>query len=121
LRQLCWQAAGVERQGRTLAEALQTVRRQRHLLEASGVWDSLMTLEAGQSWDVGHEATELVQRTYELHHRLSLAELLMEASLFRAESRGGHFRTDCPARQPFWQRHSVQTRQRPIATAELRA
>ena len=121
LRQLCWQAAGVERQGRTLAEALQTVRRQRQQLEASPVWESLMTLEAGQSWDVGHEATELVQRTYELHHRLSLAELLMEASLFREESRGGHFRTDCPAKQPFWQRHSVQTRQRPIATAELRA
>lgn len=121
LRQLCWQAAGVERQGRTLAEALRTVRRQRQQLEASPIWQGLVTLEAGQSWDVGPGAAELVQRTYELHHRLSLADLLMEASLFREESRGGHFRTDCPARQPFWQRHSVQTRQRPIATAELRA
>ncbi|MEB3325827.1 MAG: L-aspartate oxidase, partial [Cyanobacteriota bacterium] len=45
---------------------------------------------------------------HELRQRLVLAELLMEAALFREESRGGHFRTDAPARQPFWQRHSRQ-------------
>jgi L-aspartate oxidase len=41
----------------------------------------------------------------------------MEAALFREESRGGHFRTDAPARQPFWQRHSVQNRGEAIRTS----
>jgi L-aspartate oxidase len=118
LRQLCWQAAGVERQGHNLAAALQQVRRQRHQLEASEAWQHLAARPAGQTWD-GGSATDWLKLAYELHHRLSLADLLMEASLFREESRGGHFRTDCPAKQPFWQRHSVQTRQRPIATAPL--
>jgi L-aspartate oxidase len=45
---------------------------------------------------------------HELWQRLVLAELLMEAAQFREESRGGHFRTDVPARQPYWQRHSRQ-------------
>jgi L-aspartate oxidase len=40
----------------------------------------------------------------------------MEAALFREESRGGHFRIDAPARQPFWQRHSVQQRGEAIRT-----
>jgi L-aspartate oxidase len=43
----------------------------------------------------------------------------MEAALFRAESRGGHFRDDFPAKQPFWQRHSVQRRGRSISTAPI--
>ena len=44
---------------------------------------------------------------------------LMEAALFRTESRGGHFRTDCPSAQPFWQRHTVQTLGQGIGTAPL--
>ena len=53
---------------------------------------------------------------HELHQRLVVAELLMEAALFRVESRGGHFRTDAPARQPFWERHSRQQKGRAIQT-----
>ena len=96
----------------------QQVRRLRHQLEASEAWQHLAARPVGQTWD-GGSATDWLKLAYELHHRLSLADLLMEASLFREESRGGHFRTDCPAKQPFWQRHSVQTRQRPITTAPL--
>ena len=118
LRQLCWQAAGVERDGRSLAAALEQVCQQRLQLERCQAWQRLSALPAGHAWD-GGQAANWIKLAHELHHRLSLAQLLMEASLFRAESRGGHFRTDCPARQPFWQRHSVQSKQRPIATAPL--
>jgi L-aspartate oxidase len=55
----------------------------------------------------------------ELWQRLVLAELLMEAALFREESRGGHFRTDMPARQPFWQLHSRQKFGKSIATEPI--
>jgi L-aspartate oxidase len=48
-----------------------------------------------------------------------LAGLLMEAALFRAESRGGHFRTDAPAPQPFWRCHTIQERGRAIRTRPL--
>jgi L-aspartate oxidase len=55
----------------------------------------------------------------DLRQRLILAELLFEAALFRDESRGGHFREDAPAPQPFWQRHTVQGRGRAIATSAI--
>jgi L-aspartate oxidase len=45
-----------------------------------------------------------------------LAELMIEAALFRCESRGGHHRYDAPAPQPFWQCHTVQERGRRIRT-----
>ena len=43
----------------------------------------------------------------------------MESALFRAESRGGHFRVDIPARQPFWRRHSLQRKGLSISTEAL--
>ena len=46
-------------------------------------------------------------------------QLLVEAAGFRQESRGGHFRTDVPAPQPFWRRETVQTLGRPIRTQPL--
>jgi succinate dehydrogenase/fumarate reductase flavoprotein subunit len=55
----------------------------------------------------------------DLRQRLVLAELLCQAALFRDESRGGHFREDAPAPQPFWQRHTVQQRGRAIATSAI--
>ncbi len=116
LRELCWQAAGVERCGTRLARGLTTVQRQRQELENQPLWHQLHQLEPGQGARLSPEAIPLLKRLHELHQRLSLAELLMEAALFRAESRGGHFRTDAPARQPFWQRHSVQQLGEPIRT-----
>ena len=55
----------------------------------------------------------------ELHQRQVLAGLLIEAALFRAESRGGHHRTDAPAPQPFWQRHTDQQLGCPASTAAM--
>ena len=52
----------------------------------------------------------------DLQHRLVLAELLIEAAQFRSESRGGHYRTDAPAAQPWWQRHTLQNQAQGIHT-----
>jgi L-aspartate oxidase len=45
-----------------------------------------------------------------------VAELLLEAALFRRESRGGHYRLDAPAAQPFWRCHTLQQKGRLIHT-----
>jgi L-aspartate oxidase len=55
----------------------------------------------------------------DLRQLFTLADLLVEAALFRRESRGGHYRTDCPAPQPFWQRHSLQQSGEAIRTTPL--
>jgi L-aspartate oxidase len=51
-------------------------------------------------------AEEMNLRT---RHFLTLAQLMTQAALWRAESRGGHYRADFPARDDErWQFHSVQ-------------
>jgi L-aspartate oxidase len=121
LRDLCWQVAGVERQGHGLGLALPRVRRQRLELEAHQAWRCVRELPPS-AWlrlegDQGKRLTAL----QEWHQRLSLAELLIEAALFRQESRGGHFRTDAPRPLPYWRRHSVQRHGRAVGTAPVRA
>ena len=37
-----------------------------------------------------------------------VGELICRAAIMRAESRGGHFRQDCPKQSPFWQHHILQ-------------
>ena len=119
LRQLCWQAAGVERSAATLMPALSQVRRQREELEAAPLLRRCWGLAPDQVCDLaGPVARDLLQMQ-ELRQRLVLAELLMGAALFREESRGGHFRRDAPRPQPFWRVHTVQERGRPPGTAPV--
>ena len=119
LRDLCWQVAGVERNGYSLGPALQQLRGQRRQLEASQAWRQLQIVEPGQSVQFEPAAVPALRRLQELQQRLVLTELLIEAALFRTESRGGHHRTDSPHAQPFWQRHTDQQRHRPPSTSAV--
>ena len=119
LRDLCWQVAGVERNGHCLGPALQQLRGQRRQLEASQAWRQLQNLEPGQSVQFDPAAVPALRRLQELQQRLVLTELLIEAALFRTESRGGHHRTDSPHAQPFWQRHTDQQMHQPPSTAPI--
>jgi L-aspartate oxidase len=75
-------------------------------------------LAGDQQLELGAASGPLLQ-LQELRQRLRLAELLMEAALFRNESRGGHHRRDAPASQPFWRVHSQQQQGKPISTAAV--
>jgi L-aspartate oxidase len=116
LRQLCWQVAGVERQGSELQGALAEVRQRRSLVEASPLLASARALTPGERLLVNGTAQKALLGLHDLRQRLVLAELLIEAAGFRAESRGGHYRTDGPAAQPFWRCHSLQRRGASIST-----
>ena len=116
LRDLCWQVAGVERAGHRLGLALVGVRQQRQGLERNACWQQVKDLPILEKLRLSSQQGEAFAALQEWHQRLILTELLIEAALFRQESRGGHFRTDAPAPQPFWQRHSHQIRDRAIGT-----
>jgi len=116
LRHLCWSVAGVERSGGSIREALHLVRHQREICEAEPFWQSVQRQSPEVCLVMERRRVRILLLLHELRQRLVLAELLMEAALFREESRGGHFRTDAPARQPFWQRHSRQESGKEIHT-----
>lgn len=108
LRRLCWQVAGVERRGVDLIGALRRVRSERSGHERSPLLRRAHDLPHNQELALTPDQSRRLLLLQDLRQRLVLAELLMEAAAFRAESRGGHHRTDAPAPQPFWRRHTVQ-------------
>ena len=83
---------------------------------ASHPFNPLPLLRQAHDLPPGHQLalappqSRSLRKLQELRQRLVLAELLMDAALFRKESRGGHYRLDMPCSQPFWCRHTVQRR-----------
>jgi len=116
LRERCWQVAGVERQAGSLRRAWMEVGRQRHELEVNAALLAVEQLPPQRSALLPGPAALWLRSAHDLRQRLLVTELLLEAALFRQESRGGHYRLDAPAAQPFWQRHSLQQQQRTIST-----
>jgi L-aspartate oxidase len=117
LRSLCWQAAGVERRPGALRAALTQCTRQLQEHQGRDAWlQRASQLPHDRHWDLEPTPSAWISRSHDLQQRLVGTQLLLEAALFRQESRGGHFRVDAPAPQPFWRRHTVQQRGRPIAT-----
>jgi L-aspartate oxidase len=56
---------------------------------------------------------------YELRNIHQIALLIAQAALAREESRGGHYRTDFPARSPEFEKHSLLTRTHSDIDAEI--
>jgi L-aspartate oxidase len=119
LRKLCWQVAGVQRQGHSLDLGWHEVRRRRQLCEANSLLRRAHGQPPGMALQLEPGQREPLLAVQDLRQRLVLAELLFEAALFRVESRGGHFREDAPAPQPFWQRHTLQERGRAFGTSAI--
>ncbi len=120
LRDLCWRVAGVERCGRELGQALPLIRRERQNVEAEPAWGCLQALPRHAWLQLVDDQGRRLAALQEWHQRLTLADLLIEAALFRQESRGGHYRTDAPCPLPYWRRHSLQRHGAPIGTAATR-
>jgi len=121
LRQLCWQVAGVERDGPALTRALAVVRARRRELESEPLLAACRDLVPGEQFLLDRRSLGQLRLQQELRQRLVLAELLIEAAAFRQESRGGHYRTDAPSPQPFWRCHTVQCRQQTTRTTAVGA
>ncbi|NDG73855.1 MAG: L-aspartate oxidase [Synechococcaceae bacterium WB8_1B_136] len=119
LRQRCWLVAGVERRPSPLRQEHRKVRQQRLQLEAEPLLRRVAGLQPQQQLELDAQQRPWLLLAHNLQQRLLVAELLMEAALFREESRGGHYREDAPAAQPFWQRHSLQLRGQGIRTEAI--
>jgi len=119
LRQLCWQVAGVERDGHALLAGYRACRQLQGELSGQHLLQALQSLEKERSVELPEDQARWLGKAHDLQQRATVAALLMESALFRAESRGGHFRVDVPARQPFWRRHSLQRQGLSISTEAL--
>ena len=121
LRQLCWQVAGVEREPAPLREALLSAQQQAADLAGVPLLDQVANLPSNAHLPLDGSTGSWLRSVHDLQQRLRLAALLLEAALFRQESRGGHYRLDAPAAQPFWRCHTLQQRGQRIHTEAVGA
>jgi L-aspartate oxidase len=121
LRQLCWQVAGVEREPAPLREALLAAQQQAADLAGVPLLDQVANLPSDAHLPLDGSTGSWLRSVHDLQQRLRLAALLLEAALFRQESRGGHYRLDAPAAQPFWRCHTLQQRGQRIHTEAVGA
>ena len=116
LRQLCWREAGVDRSQKGMFSALTKIKRD----YANLLNEPLLNLVFSQSKDTINGFDEVARRDLnlllDLSNRQMSSLLMLEACLFREESRGGHFRGDFPTSVPFWKCHTRQVKGKPIHT-----
>lgn len=121
LRDLCWREAGLDRMARGMQQSLVNIRMDHQRIAEQ----SLLKLVAHQPKGVDHRLDDTARRDLnlllDLNHRQLTSYLLLEACLFRRESRGGHFRTDAPVALPQWECHSRQRRGEGLSTRPVRS
>ena len=120
LRQLCWRQAGVERSAAGLRQAIGKVKANEQDLEQQALLQALLRQDPCAPRLLAESSRRDLNLLLDLHHRLLTSRLMLEACLFRGESRGGHYRSDAPAPLPHWRLHSRQQRQRGIVTRAVR-
>ena len=102
-----------------MSYALSKVKRDHHNL----LNEPLLNLVFSQSKYAINELDEIARRDLnlllDLSNRQMSSLLMLEACLFREESRGGHFRDDFPASVPFWQCHTRQIKGKNIHTRPI--
>ncbi len=120
LRQLCWEVAGVDRSVDSMRRALFNIREGL----ASFQEESLLKLVHNQNRDLCHYFDDTSRKNInlllDLTNRQLTSSLLLEACLFRKESRGGHFRNDAPIPVPYWQCHSRHKKGNGSSTRPIR-
>tara|TARA_Y100001968_G_scaffold71567_1_gene62777 strand:- start:1352 stop:3022 length:1671 start_codon:yes stop_codon:yes gene_type:complete len=119
LRQLIWREAGVDRSPNGMNNALFSIRKDFGLINN----EPLLHFARNQKQHMCHNFDESDRRKLnlllDLNHRQITSLLLLEACLFRRESRGGHFRSDAPSSLPYWECHSIQSLGRDISTRSV--
>ncbi len=102
LRQCMWDGVGVRRQAKTLEAAL----------------DTILTL-ADQARACHGDRPATIVRCLELDNLIITAEAIARAALFRQESRGTHYREDCPERDDATWQCNVLVRQAADGTLQV--
>ena len=119
LSEQCWDVAGVNRSRAGMQTLLKLTRSAMSPLEREELLCIVNRQSHQQLLELEEPSRQELNLLLDLIHRQRTTALLLEACLFRTESRGGHFRSDAPCSLPQWRRHSRQVRGEGIGTRRV--
>ncbi len=119
LREIIWKNAGVDRNYYGLSKALADIK-QRHIeLKKQSLFNIFNNCLHNQVYNFPDSQISYINLLIDLYNRQITSILMLEACLFRRESRGGHFRSDYPSSVLFWKCHSLQKLGESITTKSI--
>ncbi len=108
LPRLMWQAAGICRDRSSLDLAISQVKLWQTEFDALALSKLITQLFPPQTQILPTAMLEQDLRNWgETRNLLDIGLLILTGAAMRTESRGGHYRTDFPARDPDWQVHTL--------------
>ena len=110
LRSVCWNMAGVDRRVSGMQQTLRELLKENGALRCSPLLEAMRNQDKDRCFQLEETCRSNINLLLDLHHRQQASQLLLEACLFRTESRGGHFRSDAPTPLPQWRCHSRQVK-----------
>jgi L-aspartate oxidase len=106
LPDVMWQVAGIVREATSLQAGLGEIKSWQEQFEQLPISEILNSLPTGQVMELPIELSAL-RLWSETRNLLQISNLIVQSALFRTESRGGHFRSDFPATELAWEKHSL--------------
>ncbi len=108
LRKACWDYVGVSRSKNNMQLFLKDIHKEDFNLDNNILLQITKDLEIDQIICLEEESRRALNLLMDFQNRKITTSLLLEACLFREESRGGHYRIDYPVKNELWKCHSCQ-------------
>ena len=114
LRKSCWNSLGVSRSKNGMNNFLEDLNYDDFQLSNNYLFKAIKDIKINDSVRFCEENRRALNLLLDLQNRHITTKLLLQACIFREESRGGHFRTDFPEKSANWKCHSRQCKNRNI-------
>ena len=114
LRKSCWKYLGVSRSLNGMNDFLEELNNDDFQLSNNFLLNSIKNIELNDSIKFCEQNRRALNLLLDLQNRLTTTKLLLQACIFREESRGGHFRSDYPEKSKSWRCHSRQLKNKNI-------
>ena len=121
LRKSCWECIGVSRSKNKMNLFSQDLDNDKSSLIDYSLLNIIKQVEVDQKIFFDEEHRRALNLLIDLQNRQITTRLLLDACLFREESRGGHYRNDFPNKNDFWKFHSNQKRNQEIKKTPIQS
>ena len=114
LRKSCWEYIGVSRSKNKMDLFSNDLENDKAALVDNALLNLVKEVEIDQHVCFDEQHRRAINLLIDLQNRQITTKLLVEACLFREESRGGHYRNDFTNKNDLWKCHSSQKRNQEI-------